>query len=56
MKHIVDFHFVCSMVLHEQINVIHAHATDVDAFTRPLGKTAFDRPLFKPGVVVHCLP
>ncbi|XP_070003574.1 uncharacterized protein [Nicotiana sylvestris] len=58
MKHIaVDFHFVRKQVQQNQVRIVHIHTVDqlVDTFTKALPKPAFDRHLFKLGVVTHCL-
>lgn len=51
MKHTaVDFHYVRKQVQQKQVEVVHIYAID------QLPKTAFDRHLFKLGIVVSCLP
>ncbi|KAH0751494.1 hypothetical protein KY285_004642 [Solanum tuberosum] len=58
MKHIaVDFHFVRKQVQQNQVHIVHIHAADqlADTLTKALPKPAFDKHLFKLGVVTHCL-
>jgi len=59
MKHIaVDFHFVRNQVQLKQVQVVHIQSSDqlADTLTKALSKSAFDRHMFKLGVVAHCLP
>ena len=58
MKHIaVDFHFVRKQVQQNQVHIVHIHAADqlADTLTKALPKPAFDKHLFKLGVVTHCI-
>ncbi|OIT03085.1 retrovirus-related pol polyprotein from transposon tnt 1-94 [Nicotiana attenuata] len=56
MKHVeVDFHFVRNHVQQKGVQVVHVHSTDqlADTLAKPLAKPAFDRNLFKLGLVTH---
>ncbi|WMV37246.1 hypothetical protein MTR67_030631 [Solanum verrucosum] len=59
MKHIVvDFHFVRNQVQLKQVQVFHIQSAYqlADTLTKSLSKSAFERHMFKLGVVAHCLP
>ncbi|OIT35192.1 retrovirus-related pol polyprotein from transposon tnt 1-94, partial [Nicotiana attenuata] len=58
MKHVeVDFHFVRNHVEEKLVRVVHVHSADqlADTLTKALAKPAFDRNLFKLGLVRHSL-
>jgi len=59
MKHIaMDFHFLRKQVQLKQVYVVRIQSADqlANTLTKALSKSAFDRYMFKLGVVAHCLP
>lgn len=58
MKHVeVDFHFVRNHIEQKVVQVVHVHSADqlADMLMKALAKPAFERNLFKLGLVTHSL-